>query len=397
MLKVNSFAYDAADTDEIRLEKATIFLVAFSCCVAGCLWALMYAFVFGWVLTTWLPLAFVVIVGGSLVIAHLTKNHYYAVYAQIVCIIYITALIQWSIGGVFASGFVMAWALCGPMVALIFFPLRKSLVWFGLYLLNVIITVVLDSFLTSRGYAVANSTRLIFFLMNLGVSSFVVFLFASYFVATATLERRRADALLLNILPSAIAPRLKAGEPTIADHFDAVSVLFADMVGSTPLFAGMSAAAAVDWLNEVFSMFDRLVEKHGLEKIRTIGDNYMVAAGVPTRRVDHAQACVALALDMIEGLAQLPARNGRQMVFRFGIHSGPVVAGVIGERKFQYDLWGDTVNMASRMESQGEAGRLHVSADTEILIRDEYDCISRGMQLIKGKGEMQTWFVVGRK
>ncbi len=392
-----SFAYDASDSDELRLEKTTIFLVAASCCGAGCIWTAMYAFVFGWGLTTFLPLAFVVVVGASLAISQRTKNHYYAVYAQIICIIYITTFIQWSIGGLFDSGFVLAWAFVGPIVALIVFPIRQSLIWFALYLLNVVITVAFDDAFASRGYEVAETIRTVFFFMNVSFSSLVVFLFAGYFVVSAAAERKRANALLLNILPKEIAPRLKAGHQTIADHYDSASVMFADMVGSTPLFADMKPAEAVDWLNEVFSMFDRLVEQHGLEKIRTIGDNYMVAAGVPTTRPDHASAIVALALDMIEGLGRLAPRNGKRLAFRFGINSGPLVAGVIGERKFQYDLWGDTVNIASRMESEGEVGKVHISASTHALIRDAFECVCRGMRPIKGKGEMETWFVTGRK
>ena len=194
MLRVSSFAYRSSDTDEVRLKKTTIFLLAVSCSIAGCIWSLMYALVFGWGLTAFLPLSFTVVVGTSLMVAHLTKNHDYAVYAQTVCIIYVTTFIQWSIGGVFDSGFVMVWAFCGPIAALVFFSARKSFVWFALYLLNVVITVFLDDVFASRGYDVANATRLIFFVMNLGVSSFVVFLAASYFMATATTERRRVDA-----------------------------------------------------------------------------------------------------------------------------------------------------------------------------------------------------------
>lgn len=394
---VGSFAYDPSDSDELRLEKTTVFLVAASCCAAGVIWTAMYAFVFGWGLTAFLPLAFTVVVGTSLAVSQRTKNHAYAAYAQIICIIYITTFIQWSIGGVFDSGFVLAWAFCGPIVALIVFPLRKSVIWFALYLLNVVITVVFDDAFASRGYDVQETTRTVFFFMNVSFSSLVVFVFAGYFVASAAVERRRADALLLNILPRDIAPRLKSGHEIIADHYESASVLFADMVGSTPLFSDMSAAAAVDWLNEVFSMFDRLVENHGLEKIRTIGDNYMVAAGVPSVRPDHASAIVALALEMVEGLARLAPRNGKRLAFRFGINSGPLVAGVIGERKFQYDLWGDTVNLASRMESEGEAGKVHVSASTHAQIQDAFECVSRGLRPIKGKGEMETWFVTGRK
>lgn len=393
LIKPSTFAQNKTDSDIVRLEKTTIFIVASMCANAGLLWTLMYWLVFGWGLTTALPLLFTLIVGTALVVSHKTKNHYYAVYAQIICIIFITALIQWSIGGVFDSGFVMVWAFCGPMVALIFFSPRTSFMWFGLYLLNVAITVIFNDFFTAGGNEVTASTRLLFFAMNLGICSIVVYIFASYFVSVATTERNRADALLFNMLPKEIASRLKAGEGTIADPIESASILFVDMVGSTPLFADMNPEAAVKWLNEVFSMFDRLVTKHGLEKIQTIGDGYMVAAGVPIHNPNHAKACTALALDMINALEDQTPRNGKRMTFRFGIHSGPLVAGVIGEQKYQYNLFGDTVNTASRMESHGEAGKVQVSPVTYSLIKGEFECESRGTQLIKGKGEMETWFV----
>lgn len=391
------FAYDPADTDEVRLQKRVILLVAGSCCLAGTVWTAMYVAVFGWGLISMWPALFVVIVGSALVASHLTRNHWIAVYAQIACIVYVTAGIQWCTGGLWDSGLVLAWAFCGPLAALIFLSVRASIGWFLLYVLNLAITVAFDDTFSRFGPGTTPGIRAAFFLMNMGVASAVVFLFAGYFMTTATRERRRADALLLNILPEAIAPRLKAGEKTIADRYESASVLFADMVGSTPLFAGMSAEETVSWLNEVFILFDRLIEAHGLEKIRTIGDNYMVAAGVPTRRPDHAQAATALALDMAKGIETIAPRNGKRMQFRFGIHSGPLVAGVIGETKFQYDLWGDTVNLAARMESHSEAGRIHVSAATRALIDGQFECVPRGTIEVKGKGPMETFYVVGPK
>lgn len=393
----DAFAYDAADSDEIRLQKFTVLLVASACCLAGCVWSAMYALVFGWGLTTALPAAFAVLVGGSLIVSHLTRDHRYAAYAQIICIIYITTFIQWSIGGMFDSGFVLAWAFLGPIGALIFFSVRQSIVWLLLYLANIVITVVFDDFFASRGSGVAEGVRQLFVIMNLSVSSLVIFVFAGYFVTAANRERRRANELLLNILPKEIAARLKSGRSTIADHYDSASVLFADIVGSTPLFSGLEPAAALDWLNEVFSMFDQLVLKYGAEKIRTIGDNYMVACGVPAPREDHAKAIALLALDMVEGLRALPPRHGKRIDFRLGINSGPMVAGVIGKLKFQYDVWGDTVNTASRMESHGEAGRVHISDATYQLIKDDFDCECRGVIEVKGKGNMTTWFLLGLK
>jgi adenylate cyclase len=391
------FAYDPEDSDETRVEKFAIFLVASACCIAGVFWSAMYLVIFGWGLTAFLPALFVVIVGASLAISHHTKNHYYAVYAQIMCIIYITAFIQWSIGDVFDSGFVLVWSFLGPVVALMFFSLRYSAFWFLLYLTNLVITVVFNDFFASRGQTVPESTQMFFFLMNLGIASIVVFTFAGYFVSRALKERERANKLLLNVLPKQIASMLKTGGQTIADHYESVSVLFADIVGSTPLFSDLEPAEAVDWLNEIFSIFDSLAEKYGLEKISTIGDSYLAAAGVPVPRQDHAQAAARLALDMVRELEEHPGRNGQQLAFRLGIHSGPLVAGVIGKSKFHYDIWGDTVNIASRMESHGESGKVQISEATYELVKDSFECVPRGPVQIKGKGEMQTWYLVAEK
>ena len=202
--------------------------------------------------------------------------------------------------------------------------------------------------------------------------------------------------MLLNTLPAEIVRVLKSGRKTIAEHYETSSILFCDIVGSTPLFSGMAPEEVVDWLNEIFSGFDQLVEKHGLEKIGTIGDSYMVAAGVPTPRADHAKAIAGLALDIVQSLKNMPARNGKRIEFRLGINSGPVVAGVIGDSKYQYDLWGDAVNIASRMEQHGEPGRVHISAATYDLIKDDFECDPRGEIRIKGKGMMETWFLAER-
>ncbi len=191
----HSFAYDASDSLLVRRKKQAIFVVAGACCVAGCVWTLMYLWVFGWGLTAALPLAFVVIVGAALLVSHATKNHYVAVYAQIACIMYITAFIQWSIGGLFDSGFVMAWAFCGPVSALVFFTLRQTAVWFALYLINVGITIAFDDTFSAHALDVGTEVQRLFFGMNLGVSSLVVILFAGYFARNARDERQRAEAL----------------------------------------------------------------------------------------------------------------------------------------------------------------------------------------------------------
>jgi guanylate cyclase len=232
--------------------------------------------------------------------------------------------------------------------------------------------------------------------LNLGAVVLVVFGLLYYFVGQRNFFQERSEMLLLNILPREISEALKAGPRTIAEQFDEASILFADVVEFTPIAATMTPLSLVDLLNEVFQCFDALVDKYGLEKIKTIGDCYMVAAGVPRPRADHAQAMVNLALDM---QAEVGRRTfgGRRLAFRIGINSGPVVAGVIGRKKFSYDLWGEAVNMASRMESHGQSGVIQISRNTFDLVGGEFDCEARGPIDVKGAGRVETWQVTGRK
>jgi adenylate cyclase len=204
-------------------------------------------------------------------------------------------------------------------------------------------------------------------------------------------EHERAEGLLLNVLPGVVAAELKERGSASARRFDHVSVLFADIVGFTRLSATMDPEELVSRLNEVFTYFDALAERYGVEKIRTIGDGYMVASGIPVPRADHAHALASMALEMLAYAAR------HRMSIRIGINSGPVVAGVIGTRKFQYDVWGDTVNVASRMESHGEPGRIQIGAVTNDLIKDRFATSLRGPIEVKGKGTLTTWWLEGEE
>jgi sensor domain CHASE-containing protein/class 3 adenylate cyclase len=210
-------------------------------------------------------------------------------------------------------------------------------------------------------------------------------------------EREKAEHLLLNILPESIAKRLKHQEDTIADSFEEVTVLFADIVDFTKLSGEISPTALVSLLNEIFSRFDRLVERYGLEKIKTIGDSYMVVGGLPVVRPDHAEAVAEFALAMQQEINELNTEKGHVFTMRIGINTGPVVAGVIGLKKFVYDLWGDTVNTASRMESHGIPGYIQVSSSTYERLKDNYIFQERGIIQVKGKGEMTTYLLTSRK
>ncbi len=210
-------------------------------------------------------------------------------------------------------------------------------------------------------------------------------------------EKATSERLLLNVLPRPIAERLKDGESEIVDRFDAVTVLFADIVGFTSLSSRTSPEKLVAMLNEVFSTFDRLAEKHGLEKIKTIGDAYMVVAGIPHPIADHAIAMTHMGLDMLAAIDEYSNKHGTNLTIRVGIHTGSVVAGVIGQKKFIYDLWGDTVNTASRMESSGIPGRIHLTEATASLLGEAFELESRGPIEVKGKGTMNTFLVLAAK
>lgn len=209
-------------------------------------------------------------------------------------------------------------------------------------------------------------------------------------------ERQRSEHLLLNVLPATIADRLMGGEENIAEAFPEVSVLFSDIVGFTKMSARVGAKQVVDMLNEVFGLLDKLAIKHGVEKIKTIGDCYMVAAGVPDRSPTHTQQIAAFSLEMQATIKDYAARTGRDISMRTGIHTGTVVAGIVGTTKFSYDLWGDVVNIASRMESTGDPGQIQVSDAVRIRLQDDFHFDARGDVEIKGKGPMHTWYLTGR-
>ncbi|WP_088891559.1 adenylate/guanylate cyclase domain-containing protein [Leptolyngbya ohadii] len=210
-------------------------------------------------------------------------------------------------------------------------------------------------------------------------------------------EQEKSERLLLNILPEPIAHQLKEGQNNIADGFAEATILFCDLVGFTKLSERMHPTQLISLLNEIFSQFDRLTEKHGLEKIKTIGDAYMVVGGLPVPRADHAEAIAEMALDMQAEIRRFNQRRRQQCDIRIGINTGPVVAGVIGTKKFIYDLWGDTVNVASRMESHGVEGEIQVTASTYEQLKHRYTFQSRGSITVKDKGEMVTYLLTGRK
>ncbi|MGH2595664.1 MAG: adenylate/guanylate cyclase domain-containing protein [Actinomycetota bacterium] len=394
LTRLAALGFAPDDSEEERLTKAVLTLSASLVGVLSFAWVFTY-FAIGQPLSAAIPLAYQIVSLVSLVVFSSTKRVRPFRASQLALILVLPFLLQLSLGGFVPSSGVILWALVGPIGALMFLGATRSLRWFVAYGALVAIAGLLQPALPAPRPVVPQAVIGTFFVMNiLGVST-TVFLLLRYFVQERERERAKSERLLLNVLPQAIVARLRDTHGTIADGFDEVTVLFADIVDFTTLSAGAAPAEIVGLLNELFSRFDQLADHHGLEKIKTIGDAYMVAGGIPVARDDHAEAVAEMALDMV---AEIDGRqDGRGLQIRIGIDTGPVVAGVIGLRKFIYDLWGDTVNTASRMESHGLPGGIQVTERTFQRLCDRYRFEERGTVQVKGKGEMRTWLLVGRR
>jgi class 3 adenylate cyclase len=295
--------------------------------------------------------------------------------------------IQISMGGYANSGAFVMWGIGITIVATLLLRTRDAIAVGMVIAIAAIALGFAEQSLRASRAAPDPALPAVMFPYTLVAVLLLLMPALGFLVNRLSFERERAEGLLLNVLPAAVAAELKETGTTTARHYEAVSVLFADIVGFTPLSAEMEPEEMVNQLNDVFTYFDALADKYGVEKIRTIGDNYMVASGVPVPRDDHAQALCAMALEMLEYSETGP------LSFRLGINSGPVVAGVIGTRKFQYDIWGDTVNTASRMESHGEPGKIQISQTTRDLITDHFATTPRGTIDVKGKGLLPTWWL----
>ena len=392
---------DPRDDEEMRQKKALLVLLAVLILPVSVVWGTLYLG-FG----TWAGIIafvyFVVSVGSLLVFAR-TRNFQLLLVTQLLDILLTTTSGQMFVGGFLPSGGVALWGILAPLGALVFLEVRRAIRWFGAFVLVFLLTGVAgEALFADAGFPTWFPTTMLA-LNIVGAGAIAFTLLASFAkqrneaLAALRVEQERSELLLMNILPGSIAERLKSAHQTIADHFDAASILFADVVDFTPFAQRLAPAEVVGVLDELFSHFDTLVERHGLEKIKTIGDAYMAAAGAPDPSPDHARRAALLALDMREAVATSGACEGLGLELRIGINSGPVVAGVIGSKRFIYDLWGDAVNTASRMESQSTPGEIQITRATYELLKDEFDCRRRGTIEVKGRGQMETWYLIDRR
>jgi len=383
-----------SDSDEVRLQKVTLTLAAVTVTALAVIWVGTYL-ALGLPVSAAIPFAYQVASVVSLVAFARTKDYRLFRFSQIVLMTVLPFLLQWSLGGYVASSAVSLWALVAALGALFFYSARQAVPWFVAFVGLTVVSGLADSRLAASPAAIPDGIQVAFFVLNILGVSLTAYLLLQYSLRTRDAALARSDDLLLNVLPRSIAQRLKRDPGVIAERFDEVTVLFADVEDFTSFAERTSPEGVVGVLDEIFSAFDRLTQERGLEKIKTIGDAYMVAGGLPEPRPDHVRAVAELALEMQAQLARLAAAQGFGLAIRIGIDTGPVVAGVIGRHRFIYDLWGDTVNTASRMESHGVPGRIQVTEAVRRALGDRFDFEDRGEIEIKGKGRLRTYLLVG--
>jgi class 3 adenylate cyclase len=394
LAKIGSMPGDSPDE---ALRKETLVLSA----------SVITALAFAWVVTYWLlglhlpaviPFTYQVISIVNLVVFARTKRYRFFRACALGLSLLLPFFLQLSLGGFVPSSGVVLWSFTAPVGALLFAGRKQASRWFGGFVAVLMLSGALDPLLAPP--RIPSLIVVTFFVMNvLGVTGTCYFLLHHFvrererYAEALAVERDRSERLLLNVLPEPIAVRLKAGESPIADGAADVGVLFADIAGFTPMAESMAPDEVVRILNDVFSAFDDLAATHGLEKIKTIGDAYMVASGLLGPDPRHAEKMADMAIAMRDEVAR--RGDGLALSLRIGVDIGPVVAGVIGRSKFSYDLWGDTVNTASRMESHGVPGSIQVTERARDRLSASFRFEERGTIDVKGKGPMRTFFLVG--
>jgi len=397
--RVAAIGADPRDDEELAFRKSLLVVIAVLILPISLVWGTLY-------LALGTPagaIAYLYFVVSAAAIVAFSRNRDATSFlrVELLDILLAPTISMIPVGGFLASGAVGIWGILAPLGALVFEGVRSGVRWFAAF-----VVVFLGSGIAGELLGGVSDLPTWFqtamLALNVVVGGAVVFTLLAVFaqqrqdaLSALRVEQEQAEDLLLNILPRSIAERLKESTATIADQFDAATILFADVVDFTRLSERLAPGEVVGILDHLFTHFDVLADAYGLDKIKTIGDCYMVAAGVPTPRPDHARAMALMALDMRDAMRSSDEVGHLGLELRIGINSGPVVAGVIGRKRFLYDLWGDAVNTASRMESQGAPGQIQVTRATYELLTDDFAFEHHGTVDVKGKGELETWYLLG--
>jgi guanylate cyclase len=391
---------DPSDTPQEKAYKATHILMSSSTAVLGAGWSGMYL-ALGLPISAAIPLGYAVLTAIGLMVISRTKRIALFRASQMTMWLTLPFLLQWSLGGFANGSAVGVWGIGAPLLASLVGVARWP--WFVGFVSLSVVSGLIDGSLAASPPSIPQVLITAMFVLNFLGASYVTYISLGYFVRererthfALELEQEKSERLLLNILPAEIAGRLKAGEEVIADRVDGVTILFADLVGSTQLSEQLTPDHLVKVLNDLFTPFDLLADRFGLEKIKTLGDAYMVVGGLPSAMPDHVEAIADMALAMREELSRHGVPGFGRLHMRFGIHTGSVVAGIIGKRKFSYDLWGDTVNTAARMESHGVPDAIQVTEEVYEALRKGYTFSPRGPIEVHGKGVMNTYLLESR-
>ncbi|MEQ1772822.1 MAG: adenylate/guanylate cyclase domain-containing protein [Burkholderiales bacterium] len=414
---LGSRAISASDSEQDKLRKTLLIFASAAMGFGSMLWLVIYH-AMGIKFSATVPLVYILATAISLAIYLWTLNFDLFRLIQLSLFLFVPFVMQWSIGSYVSSSGVMLWALLAPIGAILVYGARESIPWFVAYVILAAISGVFDFYLASElPKNVTMQSIAVFFALNFVAMSSIIYVLVTYFMrqreklqaalneqhVLLQAEQEKSERLLLNILPVSIANRLKASHATIADGFADVTVMFADIKDFTRLAGDQPPIVIVESLNCVFSHFDGLAEKYGLEKIKTIGDAYMVAGGLIERQgrelttggFEHTHAMLSMALDMLAFMETLPPIGDVRLKLHIGLSTGPVVAGVIGIKKFIYDLWGDTVNLASRVTDEAGEGAVLVDVSTYQRMRTMYEFDGPESLNVRGKGQVIAYRLLG--
>ncbi|MDP2793463.1 MAG: adenylate/guanylate cyclase domain-containing protein [Sulfurisoma sp.] len=411
--RLRTAGIEPGDDEELRLNKSLLMLATGLVSITSMLWLVIY-WALGPQLSSTLPVAFQLLLAGNMLLYIRTRNFNFFRLTQIALFLFMPFVMQWTIGSFITASGIVLWGLLAPIGAILFFGVRESVAWFFAWVFLIALSGLFDYLLVDSSaaahLAVPLRTSVVFFALNFVAVATIIYLLLRFSTQERmkiqakfdeahrmlAIEQERAERLLLNILPEPVATRLKNSDQTIADGFADVSVMFADIVNFTQVAANMAPNQVFAMLNRIFSAFDDLADDHGLEKIKTIGDAYMVAGGLNEGSQDYTAAIADMAVAMRDLLHRDFAVNSANLEIRIGIGTGPVVAGVVGKKKFIYDLWGDTVNIASRITAEGVPGMIQCDTVTYHRLKQTFDFHEPQTIYLKGKGNMTVYRLIGR-
>jgi class 3 adenylate cyclase len=415
MDRLRNAGVEPGDSEEQRLNKSLLMFATGLVSLTSMLWVAIY-WLLGPLISSTPPLVFELVLIGNLLLYIATRNFDFFRVTQLALFLFGPFAMQWGMGTFIDSSGIVLWGLLAPVGAILCIGVRESMAWFFAWAFMTVMSGMFDFYLAPTkaaqlAFAVPISTAVVFFALNFVAVATIIYLLLRYSIQEKQkiqarlqeahrlleAEQERSERLLLNILPSPVAERLKANEQPIADGFAEVTVMFADIVNFTRLAAHMAPKDVFSMLNRVFSAFDELAERHGLERIKTIGDAYMVAGGLNQDNPRYCEAIADMAIAMRDLLAREFSADQIRLQVRIGIGTGPVVAGVVGKKKFIYDVWGDTVNIASRITSEGTPGMIQCDVPTWERLRDKFEFLEPQTLYLKGKGDMTVHRLLGRQ